>query len=68
MPSLNRLLPLSDCAFTRLAIHQRATRYRQTGGRGLAMSGIAIFGLVSVSAWLTLNIAIAVVAVLVGSR
>jgi hypothetical protein len=32
------------------------------------MSGIAIFGLVSVSAWLTINIAIAVAAVVVGSR
>jgi hypothetical protein len=32
------------------------------------MSGIAIFGLVSVSAWLSFNIAIAVAAVVLGSR
>jgi hypothetical protein len=32
------------------------------------MSGVAIFGLAALSAWLAINIAIAVVAVIVGRR
>ena len=43
-------------------------RYRQADrGRGPVMSGIAIFGLAAMSAWLAINIAIAV-AVILGGR
>ena len=61
---LNCLLSLFGCVIATLETHQRPPAIdRPTLGRGPAMSGVAIFGLAALSAWLAINIAIAVVAV-----
>ena len=66
---LNGLLSIFGHAVAPLGSYQRPHAIdRLTLGRGPAMSGVAIFGLAALSAWLAINIAIAVVAVIVGRR
>jgi hypothetical protein len=65
---LNCLLSLFGCAIATLGTHQRATAIdRPTLGKG-PVSGVAILGLAALSAWLAINIAIAVAAVVLGRR
>ena len=66
---LNGLLSLFGCAAAPLGSYQRPRAIdRLTLGRGPAMSGVAIFGLAVLSAWLAINIALVVVAVIAGRR
>jgi hypothetical protein len=66
---LNWLLSLFGCEIATLGTQQRAPAIDvPTKGGGLAMSGVALLGLAALSAWLAINIAIAVAAVVLDKR
>jgi hypothetical protein len=66
---LNCLLSFFAFPIATLGTHKRAAAIdRPTVGEGPAMSGVAILGLAALSAWLGLDIAIAVAAVILGRR
>jgi hypothetical protein len=67
--AINCVLSLFGCPTATLGAHQQplATN-KPTWEREPAMSGVVILGLVALSAWLAINIAIAVAVVVLGKR